>query len=339
MSQLISLQEIALQFDAEIIGESNHQVDGLADLKLAGSNQLSFLASAKYEKFLAESKAGAVLLRRESADKFPGNKLVVENPYLCYAKLSALFSRRSSRPAGIHPSAVVEEGAVIASTAAIGPNCFVGEGAVIGEFVELYPGVSVGERCRIGDSTKLYNNAVIYHDVTIGERSAIHANTTIGSDGFGYAPSPEGWQKIHQLGIVQIGDDVEIGANCAIDRGAIGDTIIEDGVIIDNQVHIAHNVKIGKGSAIAGCVGIAGSTTIGKNCAVAGMVAINGHIEIADGTTFHGGTIVTRGNTEAGAFASATPMQDVEQWRKNSVRYRQLDSLFKRVKKLESDQA
>jgi len=181
----------------------------------------------------------------------------------------------------------------------------------------------------------LHHNVVLYHDVVLGDEVSIHANTTIGSDGFGYAPTPDHWQKIHQLGTVVVGDRVEIGANCSIDRGALGNTQIEDDVIIDNQVHIAHNVKIGRCSAIAGCVGIAGSTTIGEHCQVAGMVAINGHIEIADHTVFHGGTVVTHGNRESGTFASTPPLQELTKWRKNSVRYRQLDDLFQRVKALE----
>ena len=163
----------------------------------------------------------------------------------------------------------------------------------------------------------------------------VHSGTVIGSDGFGFAPSKGAWNKIHQLGGVTIGDDVEIGSNTSIDRGAIEDTVIEDGVIIDNLVHIAHNVKIGAGSAIAGCVGIAGSATIGKACTVAGAVAINGHISIADNSHFHGGTIVTKGNTEPGVFASATPLQSVKKWRRNSVRYTQLDELSSRIKALE----
>jgi UDP-3-O-[3-hydroxymyristoyl] glucosamine N-acyltransferase len=176
---------------------------------------------------------------------------------------------------------------------------------------------------------------VIYHGVSLGKSCIIHSGTVIGSDGFGFAPSRDGWKKIHQLGAVVVGDNVEIGSNCSIDRGALGNTVIHDGVIIDNLVHIAHNVKIGKRSAIAGCVGIAGSANIGENCTVAGAVAINGHISIADNSHFHGGTIVTKGNTEAGVFASTPPMQDVKKWRRNSVRYTQLDDMANRIKQLE----
>lgn len=333
--QSISLQELALHLDAQLSGDPQHCVEGLADLRAANSTQLSFIASDKYLGALEGSHAGAVILTEALAEKFSGNKLIVANPYLSYARVSALFTRRSTRVAGVHPSAVVEEGAKVAATASIGANCYVAADAVIGEFAELYPGVNVGERAQIGDSARLYNNVVVYHDCVIGHNSSIHANSTIGCDGFGYAPHPQGWEKIHQLGIVRIGNHVEIGANVSIDRGAIGDTEIADNVIIDNQVHIAHNVKIGEATAIAGCVGIAGSTEIGKRCTVAGMVAINGHIKIADGTHFHGGTIVTKGNEEGGAFASAPPLQSVDQWRKNSVRMRQLDKLFKQVRTLQ----
>ncbi|MFT7558472.1 MAG: UDP-3-O-[3-hydroxymyristoyl] glucosamine N-acyltransferase [Flavobacteriales bacterium] len=330
------LSELALIVDGEFRGDADTELSSLADLRAAGEQQLSFLSSDKYEAYLLESRAGAVLLKNGYEGDFTGNTIFVPDPYLAYAKLSALFTLRSKRAAGIHPSAVIESGAKISDSAAIGPNCFVGHDAVIHDNVELYAGVAVGERCVIGEGSTLYNNVVLYHDVLLGDRVAIHANTTIGSDGFGYAPSKAGWQKIHQLGTVIIGSDVEIGANTAIDRGAIENTIIDDGVIIDNQVHIAHNVRIGKRTAIAGCVGIAGSTRLGENCAVAGMVAINGHINVADNTVFHGGTIVTRGNSEGGQFASAAPLQDVDQWRKNSVRVRQLDKLFRRVKKIEN---
>jgi UDP-3-O-[3-hydroxymyristoyl] glucosamine N-acyltransferase len=331
----ISLQELASHLDAQLSGDPQHCVEGLADLRDANLNQLSFIASEKYLDALNSSNAGAVILSESLADKFAGNKLIVADPYLGFARVSGLFTRRLSKPAGVHPSAIIEEGAHVAATASVGANCFVGADAVIGEFAELYPGVSVGERCEIGERVRLYNNVVIYHDCQIGPRSSIHANSTIGCDGFGYAPTAEGWEKIHQLGVVRIGENVEIGANCAIDRGAIGDTEIADNVIIDNLVHIAHNVKVGEATAIAGCVGIAGSAVIGKRCTVAGAVAINGHIEIADGTHFHGGTIVTKGNEEGGAFASTPPLQSVDQWRKNSVRMRQLDKLFKQVRELE----
>lgn len=332
------LKQLADLLNAEMIGDPQYKVDSIATIESAEATDLTFVASEKYEKYLADTRAGIVVLSSAAADKFGGNKLLVSNPYLAYAQLSKIFDPRPRRETGVHPSATVAETAKIAASASIGANCVIGENVVVGENVEIYPGCFVGEDSSIGDNGLIYANVSLYSNVKIGKNAVIHSGTAIGSDGFGFAPSKDGWTKIHQLGGVTIGDNVDIGANTAIDRGALEDTVIEDNVIIDNLVHIAHNVKIGSGSAIAGCVGIAGSAVIGKNCTVAGAVAINGHIDIADNTHFHGGTIVTKGNAEAGIFASATPMMEVKQWRKNSVRYRQLDDWAERLKALEKVQ-
>ncbi|MDF1691729.1 MAG: UDP-3-O-(3-hydroxymyristoyl)glucosamine N-acyltransferase [Zhongshania sp.] len=332
---LRSLSELAEYLDAQLVGDANHMIAGIADLQAAGSSDLSFINQESYLQYLADSATGAVILNADFADKYAGNKLIVANTYLAYAKVSALFESLSQLATGIHPSAVIAASAKVDPSAAIGPNCVVGENATIGSGAKLYSGVSVGDRASIGDNTLIHPNVVIYHSVSLGKNCLIHSGTVIGSDGFGFAPSRDGWQKIHQLGAVIVGDNVEIGSNCSIDRGALGNTVISDGVIIDNLVHIAHNVKIGKRSAIAGCVGIAGSAILGENCTVAGAVAINGHISIADNSHFHGGTIVTKGNTEAGVFASAPPQQDVKKWRRNSVRYTQLDEMSSRIRQLE----
>ncbi|MBQ0760990.1 MAG: UDP-3-O-(3-hydroxymyristoyl)glucosamine N-acyltransferase [Zhongshania sp.] len=331
----INLLALAEYLDAELVGNADHIISGIADLQCASASELSFINQESYLQYLPESATGAVILNADFADKYAGNKLIVANTYLAYAKVSALFESLSLLPAGIHPSAVVAASADIDPSASIGANCVVGENARIGSGVRLYSGVSIGDRTSIDDNTLIHPNVVIYHGVSLGKSCIIHSGTVIGSDGFGFAPSRDGWKKIHQLGAVVVGDNVEIGSNCSIDRGALGNTVIHDGVIIDNLVHIAHNVKIGKRSAIAGCVGIAGSANIGENCTVAGAVAINGHISIADNSHFHGGTIVTKGNTEAGVFASTPPMQDVKKWRRNSVRYTQLDDMANRIKQLE----
>lgn len=330
-----SLEQIAAIVDGKLLGDTATQIHAIADIKKAGASDISFLSSEKYLSALNETKAGCLLLKEAHAEAFEGNKIIVDDPYYAYAQLSAIFDLRVPQRIGVSELAFVHESAVLGEGVAIGPGCYVGQGVCLGDNVELSSGVYIGDRSTIGSDVILFPNVVIYHDVQLGDRVRIHANTTIGSDGFGFAPHHGKWQKIHQNGRVVIGSDVEIGANSAIDRGAIGDTRIEDNVIIDNQVHIAHNVVIGEATAIAGCVGIAGSTVIGKNCIIAGAVAINGHLDIADGTHFHGGTVVTRGNSEAGAFASTSPMQDVVSWRRNSVRMRQLDTLFTQVKKLE----
>ena len=330
-----TLENLSRLIGAELRGEKDYKVSALATLEHAGSADISFISSDAYVKFLNESEAGAVVLKEAHAENFKGNALIVDDPYLAYAKLSAWFDPRPKREAGIHPSAVVAESASIGDNVSIGANCVIGDNVTIGENSEIYPGVVISENAKLGSNCLIYANVSIYSSVVIGDRVLIHSNTVIGSDGFGFAPSKEGWQKIHQLGTVRIGNDVEIGASTAIDRGALSDTVIHDGVIIDNQVHMAHNVEVGKRSAIAGCVGIAGSTTIGEGCTVAGMVAINGHISIADNSHFLGGTIVTKGNSEPGVYASTAPLQDAKSWRKSSARIKQLNELADRIKKLE----
>lgn len=330
-----TLSQLANHLGAQMIGDADYVVECIAPLESAGKNALSFLANRKYEKALASAEAGIVLLAEESAEKFTGNKLIVKNPYLSYAKLSELFNFRLVKKQGVHPSATVDVKADVSPEAYIGPNCTVEAGAVIGVGTQLNAGCFVGEDTVVGNNCLLHANVTLYAGISVGNNVLIHSGTVIGSDGFGFAPSAEGWVKIHQLGGVVIGNKVEIGSNTSIDRGALDDTVIEDGVIIDNLVHIAHNVKIGAGSAIAGCVGIAGSAVIGKNCTVAGMVAINGHITIADNTHFHGGTIVTKGVKESGAYASAPPMQEVSKWRRNAVRYGQLDEWVEKIKALQ----
>ncbi len=334
-SNVHTIGELAGILSTEFVGEPSYLIEGLASLEKAGAKEVSFLASEKHLDNARTSKAGAIVLKPEWADSFEGNKILAADPYLAFAKLSKIFDSRAKRPSGVHPSAVVSEKAQVADSASIGANCVIGDDVIIGENTELYPGVIISENVSIGSECLVYSNVTIYSQVNIGSRVILHSGAVIGSDGFGFAPTKEGWVKIHQLGGVVIGNDVEIGASTAIDRGALEDTIIEDGVIIDNLVHIAHNVKIGERSAIAGCVGIAGSATLGKNCIVAGMVAINGHIDVADGTQFHGGTIVTKGNSEPGVFASAPPLQNVAKWRRNSVRYTQLDEYAAKIRKLE----
>ncbi|WP_188150194.1 UDP-3-O-(3-hydroxymyristoyl)glucosamine N-acyltransferase [Teredinibacter waterburyi] len=330
-----NLQQLAEHLACEFVGDASYEVNAVAPVEVATRSDLTFVAQERLLKLLAECNAGIVLLNPAHESDFSGNKLLVTDPYLAYAKLSKLFDMRVARNQGVHPSAVVSSSAKIAPTAAVSANCVVGDNVEIGENTELYPGCVIGDGVVIGARCLLHANVTLYADVILGNDVIIHSATVIGSDGFGFSPSKDGWIKIHQLGRVRIGNRVEIGANTAIDRGALTDTEIGDGVIIDNQVHLAHGVKVGRNTAIAGCVGVAGSTVIGENCTIAGMVAINGHISIADNTHFNGGTVVTKGNTEAGVFASTTPLQDVRSWRKNSVRYTQLDEMASRIRKLE----
>ncbi len=254
MAVSFTVEQLAQRLGAVFEGDGDTQVSGVADLKLANATEVSFLAAQKFVEHLAHTQAGAVVVRLDCEVPEHLTVIRVADPYLAYAQLSGWFVTRRQVPPGVHPSATVHESAVVADNARIGPNCVVDEGAQVGPNTELQAGVYVGQNVRIGADCVLYANVSLYHDVSLGNAVTIHANTTIGSDGFGFSPSADGWVKIYQLGGVRIGNQVEIGANCSIDRGAIVCTEIGDGVIIDNQVHIAHNVKVGRQTAIAGCV-------------------------------------------------------------------------------------
>ncbi|WP_185231959.1 UDP-3-O-(3-hydroxymyristoyl)glucosamine N-acyltransferase [Teredinibacter franksiae] len=334
-AQQYSLQQLAEFLQCEFSGDVDATVSAIATLEQAQPLHLTFLAQEKFEKYLPECEAGILVLKPAQQTLFDGNKLLVEDPYMAYAQLSHLFDPRQRLAEGIHPTAVVAKTANISKSARIGAGVVIGENTQVGANSEISAGCVIGDTSVIGDDCVLHANVTVYAGVSIGHQVVVHSGTVLGSDGFGFAPSKDGWVKIHQIAGVQIGNRVEIGSNTSIDRGALTDTVIEDGVIIDNLVHIAHGVHIGQGTAIAGCVGIAGSTTIGKNCQIAGAVAINGHIEIADNTYFHGGTIVTKGISEPGAYASILPVQNVKKWRRNSVRYTQLDDIATRLKNLE----
>lgn len=334
-----SLSDIAVVIGAELRGDGSYLISGLADIDNAKASDLTFLSSPKFLSNLASSSAGAVILSEAHAGDCQANKLVVANPYLAYAKVSGLFDARKKNKPGVHPAAVVADSASVSDTAYVGPFCVVEEHAVIGDGVELLANISIGAGALIGNDSLIYPNVTIYHGVSLGERCIIHSNVVIGSDGFGFSPSKAGWQKIYQLGGVILGNDVEVGASSAIDRGALKDTVIESGVKLDNQVHIAHNVMLGEHTAIAGCTGIAGSTTMGKRCTVGGAVAISGHLNIADRTHINGGSIITKSiASEGSVFGSSTPQQEASKWRRASVRFSQLDDLFSRVKKLEKAQ-
>lgn len=336
-SRVYTLEELSELVGAQLRGDPHYSIDGLATLEDAQSSQMSFLANAAYQKHLSNTAAGAVILNPAVAETYTGNCLVVDDPYRAYARISGLFSRRPQSQPGIHPTATVAETAVVAPTAAVGPRCVIEQGAVVGDHTELAAGVVVGANTVVGAHCRLYPNVTLYHGVTLADHVTIHSATVIGSDGFGYAPTSEGaWEKIHQLGGVVIEDHVEIGAGCTIDRGALSNTHIGRGVIIDNQVHLAHNVKIGNYTAIAGCCGIAGSTEIGAYCLLGGSVNISGHLKIADHVRFNGASVVTKSIREAGVYSSGTPLQPAKQWQKSAVRFGQLDKLFARVKQLES---
>lgn len=331
----LTLGELADQLQLECRGDRAQPIAGLATLSQAGPNQLTFLANPKYRQFLADTQAGAVILAPALADECPVAALLAADPYLAYARASHLFDSAPRPVVGVAPSAVV------APDVRLGEGVAIAAGAVIGAGVEIGAGTTIGANCvvsdgaHIGAGCRLHANVTIAHQVLIGDGTVIHSGAVIGADGFGFAPGPKGWEKIAQIGSVRIGRNVEIGANTTIDRGALGDTLIGDGVIIDNLVMIAHNCEIGEGTAIAGCVGIAGSVKVGSHCTLAGGVGLNGHITLTDGVHVTGMSLVTRSIDKPGSYSSGTGTMDTSAWRKSAVRFSQLDELARRVAELE----
>lgn len=304
-------------------------LEGVGGLNDAASKQLSFLADPHYISSLKSSHAGAVLVTEQYREQVPSTTLalVVATPYLAYASGSQLFAPQMSKQ-GIHPTAVIAKSAVIAANVTIGPFCVIGEHVHIGANSFLDSHVVVGDRTHIGAHSVIKSQVVVGHDCIIGDHVRLHAGASIGAEGFGFAPtrdpSSSGWERIAQLGRVIIGNHVRIGSNTCIDRGAIDDTVIGHHVIIDNLVQVAHNVRIGDGTAIAAQTGIAGSTTIGKRCIIGGAVGITGHIEIADDVTLSGMAMVTKSIKVAGSYSSGTVAMPTAKWRRAAVRFRQL---------------
>ncbi|WP_286786943.1 MULTISPECIES: UDP-3-O-(3-hydroxymyristoyl)glucosamine N-acyltransferase [unclassified Pseudomonas] len=334
-STAYTLRQLAERLGAELRGNPELLISGLATLQDAQPEQLSFLANAQYKKYLADTKAGAVILHPTEVEGFSGNCLVIANPYLAYAQLSHLFDRKPLPKVGIHPSALVAEDAFVDPTASVGAYAVIESGVSIGAGVVIGAHCFVGARSQIGENGWLAPRVTLYHDVRVGKRVVIQSGAVIGGEGFGFANHQGQWKKIAQLGGVSIGDDVEIGANTTIDRGALADTIISNGVKLDNQIMIAHNVQIGEHTAMAACVGISGSTKIGRHCTIAGGVGMVGHIEVCDNVFVTGMTMVTRSITEPGAYSSGTAMQPAAEWRKSAARIRHLDDMARRLQLLE----
>jgi len=335
MTVTMTLGQLAEALGATLKGPEALQITGLATLQEAGPGQLSFLANPQYRKYLDNCQAAAVLLKAADAEGFAGNALIVADPYLAYARISHLFDPKPKAVAGIHPSAVVAEDAQVDASASIGPFAVIESGARIGANVSIGAHCFIGARCVVGEGGWLAPRVTLYHDVTIGKRVVIQSGAVIGGEGFGFANEKGIWRKIAQIGGVTIGDDVEIGVNTAVDRGALSDTRIGDGVKLDNQIQIAHNVQIGDHTAMAACVGISGSARIGKHCMLAGGVGLVGHIDICDNVFVSGMTMVTRSITEPGSYSSGTAMQPLADWRKSAARIRQLDDMAKRLQQLE----
>ena len=331
----VTLAELAQQFQARLRGDGATLIRNVASLETAGPADIAFVSNPAYRKFLGTTHAAALILSESDAADYPGNALISSNPHLCFARIATLLNPPPAFPAGLHPSAVIDSTARIAASAWVGPQTVIEAEAVIEDHVFIGPGCVVGQAARIGAGTRLVSRVTMAHACVIGRRCWVHPGAVIGSDGFGYAKDGERWEKVPQLGRVVIGDDVEIGANTTIDRGALGDTVIADGVKLDNLVQIAHNVQIGEHSALAGCVGVAGSAVIGKRCAIGGQVGIAGHLTIADDVQVLGTSLVSTSLTHAGVYSSSLPAEPAEQWRRNVARLRHLDELTKRIKELE----
>jgi UDP-3-O-[3-hydroxymyristoyl] glucosamine N-acyltransferase len=335
MTATMKLGQLAEFLGATLCGDPEKNITGLATLQEAGPAQLSFLANPQYRKYLADSHAGAVLLKAADAEGYAGDALVVADPYLSYARVSHLFDPKPKAAAGIHPSAVIADDAWVDPAASIGPFAVIESGARVAAGVTVGAHCFIGARSEIGEGGWLAPRVTLYHDVRIGKRVVIQSGAVLGGEGFGFANQKGIWQKIAQIGGVTVGDDVEIGVNTAIDRGALADTIIGNGVKLDNQIQIAHNVQVGDHTAMAACVGISGSTKIGKHCMLAGGVGLVGHIDICDNVFLTGMTMVTHSITEPGSYSSGTAMQPAAEWRKSAARIRQLDDIARRLRQLE----
>jgi len=333
-------RELGQRFALDVAGNAEVEVTGVATLARAQPQHLSFLANPRYRAQLAASNAGIVIARAEDAQTHPGTVLVASDPYLSYAKIAHLFEAAPTYPPGIHPSADVapdaqiDRGASIAAFVSIGARSRVEAGARIG------PGCVIGEDCVIGAQCELSANVTLVRRVRLGARVLIHPGAVLGADGFGLAqeraPGTEPhWIKVPQLGGVVVGDDCEIGANTTIDRGALDDTVLGNDVRLDNLIQIAHNVRVGDHTAMAGCVGVAGSTTIGRHCMIAGAAGISGHLSICDHVVITAMGMVLHSITEPGEYSSGIPTTDGRSWRKNVARFKQLDTLARRVNALE----
>lgn len=331
----ITLGELAARFGGEVHGDADCVLRRVASLERAQEGDISFLSNPRFRRHLAGTRASAVILERALVADCPVSALVSRDPYVTYAHVAGLLHPPAPAAPGVHASAVLGEGCILGENVAIGPHVTLGHGVRLGRDVIVGAGCVIGDDVEVGDGGRLAPNVTVHGDVRIGRRAIIHSGAVIGGEGFGFANERGVWIKIPQVGSVVIGDDVEIGSNTTIDRGALGDTVIEDGVKLDNQVQIAHNVRIGAHTAIAGCTGIAGSTSIGRRCAIGGGVGISGHLEIVDDVQVTGTTFVSQSIREKGVYSSGTPFEPVAAWRRNFVRMRQLDDMARRLQDLE----
>jgi UDP-3-O-[3-hydroxymyristoyl] glucosamine N-acyltransferase len=329
------LAELAVRFGCELRGDPDAVVERVGTLQEAGPGALGFLANPHYRRHLAATRATAVVLEAAFAPECPVTALVAVNPYATYARIAQLLHPVPPVAAGRHPAAIVEDGADVDASAWIGPGAYVARGARIGPRVSIGPASLVLEGATVGEDTRLVARVTLCPGVRVGRRCVLHPGAVIGGDGFGHAPDRDGYVRVPQVGSTVLGDDVDVGCNSTIDRGAIGDTVLEDGVKIDNLVQLGHNVRVGAHTVIAGCTGISGSTHIGRRCMIGGHVGMAGHIEICDDVAIAGKSAITGSIRRPGVYAGMLPSDEVKRFRRNAARFGSLDELARRVQRLE----
>jgi UDP-3-O-[3-hydroxymyristoyl] glucosamine N-acyltransferase len=333
LAVVLRLEEIVARLGGVIVGAGDTAISRIGTLENAGPGDLAFLANPKYRDQLKTTRAAAVIMAPPVVDGLAA-AILTPQPYLYYARVAQWLNPLPIPKPGVHSSAVVE--GEVATTAGVGPNVWIGSGAKIGDAVVIAANCSIGEGVEIGAGSRIAANVAIYSGTRLGLRCLVHSGAVIGADGFGFAREETGaWVKIPQVGRVLIGDDVEIGAGTTIDRGALGDTVIADGVKLDNQIQVGHNVQIGAHTAMAGCVGIAGSAVIGARCTVGGGAVILGHLHIADDVNVSAGTLVTKSIRTAGTYSGAVPFLEHGDWLRNFSRLRHLDAMADKIRALE----
>lgn len=339
MTNQYSLRDISSRFGGQVVGDGDVLISRVSSLGNAKQGDICFINDTKYQKALADCKASAFILREKDATLTPQPKIIVDNPYAYFAKISSLLNPPAISHIGIAPSAVVNSSATVPSSCSIAPMAVIGEHVVLGENVIIGAGCVLENDVTIGDNTCLEPNVTIKHHCQVGRHCHIFSGAVIGSDGFGYAEEAGVWLKIPQVGRVIIQDHVDIGANTTIDRGALDDTIIEEGVKLDNLIQIGHNCVIGAHTVIAGCTGIAGSAKIGRHCKIGGAAMILGHLEIVDGVTVSPGSMITRSLLQADTYTALMPFQTHKEWLNTAAKLRHLDLVTDKIKQLEKDLA
>ena len=336
IAPVFAASELAQRFGLELRGE-DRAVHGVGTLSSATAEQLSFLANPRYRGQLGDTAAGVVVLHADETDARTGTALLARDPYVAFAKIAALFERKPVRTAGIHPTAVVDASAQVDPAAHVGPHVSIGARSRIGAGASIGPGCVIGDDCEVGEGCELVARVTLVTRVRLGRRVLVHPGAVLGADGFGIAMDRGHWIKVPQLGGVLVGDDCEIGANTTIDRGALGDTVLEEDVRLDNQIQVGHNVRIGAHTAMAGCSAVAGSASIGRHCLIGGGAGVLGHLDVCDRVVITAMSLVTHSIREPGEYSSGTPLMDNRRWRKSAARFKQLDDIARRTRPGDKD--